>query len=48
LGDQVLAPALLEFFCPKEEINFEHFNVKGDSKNGVKRVINNTTTVKNN
>jgi hypothetical protein len=29
-----------------EEINFEHFNMEGDSKKGVKRVINNTTTVK--
>jgi hypothetical protein len=30
------------------EINFEHFDVEGDSKKGVKRVINNTRTVKNN
>jgi hypothetical protein len=33
-------------FHPKMEINFEHFNVEGDSKKGVKRVINNTTIVK--
>jgi hypothetical protein len=43
-GDQVLAPALLELFHPEEEINFEHINMEGDSKKGVKRVINNTTT----
>jgi hypothetical protein len=35
-------------FHHKEEINFVHFNVEGDSKKGVKRVINNTTTIKNN
>jgi hypothetical protein len=29
-----------------EEINFEHFDVEGDSKKGVKRVIDNTTPVK--
>jgi hypothetical protein len=37
---------LLELFEPEEEINFEHFNVEGDCKKGVKRVINNTTIVK--
>jgi hypothetical protein len=37
---------LLELFHPKEEINFEHFNMEGDFKKGVKRVINNTTIVK--
>jgi hypothetical protein len=31
---------------PKEEINFEHFNMEGDSKKGVKRVINNNITAK--
>jgi hypothetical protein len=45
-GDQVLGPVLLESFHPKVEIIFEHFNVEGDSKKGVKRVINNTTIVK--
>jgi hypothetical protein len=29
-------------------LNLEHFDVEGDSKKGVKRVINNTTTAKNN
>jgi hypothetical protein len=33
-------------FYLEEEINFEHFDMEGDSKKGVKRVINNTTTVK--
>jgi hypothetical protein len=33
-------------FNAEEEINFEHFDVEGDCKKGVKRVINNTTTVK--
>jgi hypothetical protein len=33
-------------FHPEEEINFEHFNMEGDSKKGVKRVINNNTIVK--
>jgi hypothetical protein len=37
---------LLELFHPEEEINFKHFNVKGGSEKGVKRVINNTTIVK--
>jgi hypothetical protein len=37
---------LLELFLPEEEINFKHFNVDGDSKKGVKRVINNTAIVK--
>jgi hypothetical protein len=37
---------LLELFHPEEEINFEHFNVEGDSKKGVKEAINNTTTIK--
>jgi hypothetical protein len=37
---------LLELFHPEEEINFEHFDVEGDSKKGVKRVINSTTIVK--
>jgi hypothetical protein len=31
-----------------KEINVEHFNVMGDSKKGVKRAFNNTSTVKNN
>jgi hypothetical protein len=31
-----------------EEMNFKHFDVEGDSKKGVKRDNNNTTTVKNN
>jgi hypothetical protein len=35
-------------FHPKEEINFKHFDMEGDSKKGVKRDINNTSTVKNN
>jgi hypothetical protein len=35
-------------FPPEEEINFEHFDVEGNSKKGVKRVIDNTTTVKMN
>jgi hypothetical protein len=39
---------LLELFHPEEEINFELFNMEGDSKKGVKRAINNITTVKNN
>jgi hypothetical protein len=39
---------LLELFHSVEEINFEHFDMEGDSKKGVKRVINNTTTIKNN
>jgi hypothetical protein len=29
-----------------EEINFKHFDAEGDSKKGVKRVINNTTIIK--
>jgi hypothetical protein len=29
-----------------EELNFKHFNMEGDSNKGVKRVINNNTTVK--
>jgi hypothetical protein len=29
-----------------EEINFKHINMEGDCKKGVKRVIDNTTTVK--
>jgi hypothetical protein len=33
-------------FSPEEKINFDHFDMEGDSKKGVKRVINNTTTVK--
>jgi hypothetical protein len=33
-------------FPPEEEINFEPFDVEGNSKKGVKRVIDNTTTVK--
>jgi hypothetical protein len=33
-------------FPPEKEINVEHFDVEGDSKKGVKRVIDNTTTVK--
>jgi hypothetical protein len=33
-------------FHPEEEINFEHFNVEGDSKKGVKRANDNTTTIK--
>jgi hypothetical protein len=33
-------------FHPGEEINFENFNVEGDYKKGVKRVVNNTTIVK--
>jgi hypothetical protein len=37
---------LLELFHPEEEINLEHFDVEGDSRKGVKRVINNTTIVK--
>jgi hypothetical protein len=36
---------LLELFHPEEEINFEHFDMEGDSKKGVKRVINNITIV---
>jgi hypothetical protein len=39
---------LLELFHPEEEINFKDFNMEEDSKKGVKRVINNTTTLKNN
>jgi hypothetical protein len=35
-------------FPPDEEINLEHFDMEGDPMKGVKRVINNTTTVKNN
>jgi hypothetical protein len=35
-------------FHPEEEINFKHLNVERDSKKGVKRGINNTTTVKTN
>jgi hypothetical protein len=34
---------LLELFHPEEEINFEHFDVEGDSKKGVKMAINKTT-----
>jgi hypothetical protein len=33
-------------FPSKEEINFDHFDVEWNSKKGVKRVIDNTTTVK--
>jgi hypothetical protein len=29
-----------------EELNFEHFDMEGDSNKGVKRAINNNTTVK--
>jgi hypothetical protein len=46
LGDWVLALVLLYLCHPVEEINFEHFDVEGDSKKGVKKAINNTTTVK--
>jgi hypothetical protein len=35
-------------FHPEGKIKFERFNGEGASKKGVKRVINNTTTVKNN
>jgi hypothetical protein len=31
---------------PFEEIKLEHFDVEGDSRKGVKRVINNTAIVK--
>jgi hypothetical protein len=44
--DQVLALVLLYLFHPKKKINFEHFDMEGDSKKEVKMVINNTTTVK--
>jgi hypothetical protein len=46
VGDKVLATTLLKLFHPEEEINFKHFNAEGGPKKGVKRVINNTTTVK--